>query len=511
MSGWFPRPTEPQSIRLLDSGGELDEQALFRLLTLEGQEWPHKVGVAGRAEGSGKPTTRLLAARGWVLKTDLARRAESWDEALTALRRQRDAGRSADVWHPSKCWAVFQVGGSFYPLTACHELTTLRGLSDVQARVEGWTEMLRLALRVARDLGIGLDLNPANFGQAAGDARLYYLDDELYERSSLQQLANAIVARIPEEPEVDEERWRDWGSRIGALLQGDPAQLREIMVAVDDYPLTERFAAARLALSEGARRSGRVPTSWAQRELVCVFADVHANLPALEAILATAAQHRVSRYLFLGDAVGYGPHPKQCIARLAELRDAVLIRGNHDHCVATQQLDSGMNGLARACAEWTTAQLGAPERAWLAALALEHREGEWLAVHGAPRDPRRLLAYVYELTFEDNLGWLAEHGPRLCFHGHSHIQTTYADLVGGPRRLPAAAPADLSLAAGVLINPGSVGQPRDRDPRAAFGLFEPHGSRWTPLRVAYDLQQTVNDLTREGLPPEAARRLVAGT
>src|SRR5690606_28591274 len=120
--------------------------------------------------------------------------------------------------------------------------------------------------------------------------------------------------------------------------------------------------------------------------------------------------------------------------RLAELPRAHLIRGNHDHAIAANRFELGMNSLARQCAEWTRQQLGAAELAWLAELPIEHVEEGWVAVHGAPRDPHRFLAYVYELTYEDNLRHLREHRIPLCFYGHTHVQLTHVELAGGPSK-----------------------------------------------------------------------------
>lgn len=513
MPGWFPRPTSPEDVRLFEPRRALSAREIFDLFTTEGQEWLHKVGVAGRADGSGKSSTRLLAVDGWVFKTDLTMGAQSWEAAEAGHHRERGRGLALHVWHPKKSWAAFRAGETFYPLTVCPELTTLRSLDDVDARLSGWTDMLRLALRVASRCGLGLDLNPANFGREEVDGQLYYLDDEFYAGFSEHHLAGAIAARIPEEPQISLWQWKRWGTEIGVLLaQEVKAEFARLVDAVRDYPLTEQFAERRGALIEGMR-SALGESAFARgrkRDLVCVFADVHANLPALEAVLAEARRLGATRYLFLGDAVGYGPHPKECIARLAELPGVVSIKGNHDDGIGTGLLDWGMNGLARRCAEWTLDQLTESERSWLNGLPLEHREGGWLAVHGAPRDPRRLLAYVYDLTFEDNLRWLIDHDLRLCFHGHSHVQTTYAEFPAGPRRVPGPTDTTAAVARAFLINPGSVGQPRDHDPRAAFGLFEPLDERWHPVRVAYPVEQTLRDIDRCDLPHEAGRRLLAG-
>lgn len=237
--------------------------------------------------------------------------------------------------------------------------------------------------------------------------------------------------------------------------------------------------------------------------------DVHANLPALSAVVSAADALGATAYLFLGDAVGYGPHPAECIALLAQL-PGIFVRGNHDEAVTTGRFDAGMNRLARATAEWTRARLGTGELEWLASLSIEHRDGEWLAVHGAPRDPRRMFAYVYDLTFDENLAEIEREGVALCFHGHTHVPIAYVERPAGRMKSATSSPLALDPRRPCLVNPGSVGQPRDGDPRAAFALWDRGAARISFERVAYAVAQTLADIRRAGLPAELLTRLQKG-
>jgi len=498
---------------VLEPSSGFSAREVFELFSAEGEEWRHKVGVAGCRDGSAKASTRLLAVSGRVLKTNLARGEGSWESAERQLRSERERGLRALVWHESKLWALFRVGDVVYPLTVCPELRTLRSVEHVAERFDGWIEMLRLACEVARRTGMGLDLNPANFGRLPTGRRLYYLDEELYASLTTEQLAGALAARIPEESGLALDRWRDFGVIVQALVSSMLPQLSSGLAdQVLEYPLTQPFWGERTALVEGLRTaaSRRPSSAFCATKLLCVLADVHGNLPALDAVLQRARELGAGGYIFLGDAVGYGPHPRECIARLAELPNLVSVKGNHDHCIGTRCLDWGMNGLARLCAKWTLAELAEQDLAWLRELPTDFDGGSWLALHGAPRDPRRFLAYVYELTYEDNLRWLGEHHWKLCLHGHSHVQSTYVEFASGPRRWDSGAPAELAAVKRALLNPGSVGQPRDGDPRAAFALFDPRRELWTPLRTAYPIELTLKDIERKGLPAKAAERLRAG-
>jgi diadenosine tetraphosphatase ApaH/serine/threonine PP2A family protein phosphatase len=478
----------------------------------DAEEWRHKVGVAGPVDGSAKPTTRLLAARGWVCKTRTDQGFPSASAGREAVLAIRGTGRAAGIWHPDKLWAVMRIDDAWLPLTVCPELTTLRRLERFEDRVYAWTEMIQAAIDVYRLHRIGLDLNPANFARASAGARLYYIDDEVYDDLDARGVATAIIARIPEEPSATPASWERWG----AVLRGSLAIGELSWEAIDDelrlYPLPERYDEPRHALLKGvADAAGSRPSRrTSARELTCVLADVHANLAALEAVLDDAREHGVDRFLFLGDAIGYGPDPGACVRRLAELPNTTLVRGNHDHAIATGRLDLGMNSLARECAAWTRAQLDAAELAWLGEMPIDHVADGWIAVHGAPKDPQRFLAYVYELTFEDNLRHLREQRIPLCFYGHTHVQLIHVELASGPSKLPGVRAVELSPRHYWLVNPGSVGQPRDGDPRAGYALWDRRTGQLASLRVPYDVERTAEALRNNALPHQLAQRLRAG-
>lgn len=509
---WFPRPRSVADVEIVEPA-ELDASTFFELLTSpDAEEWRHKVGVVGRLDGSGKATTRLLAVRGWVLKTSVASPEPTREGLRERLELEIARGARAGVWHPSKRWALVGTAAGWLTVVACRELHTLRRVEPVEARVHAWTQMLALGMDVKLRTGLGLDLNPANFALDSELGGLFYLDEELYPGFGLQQVASAIVARIPEEPDAPEGTWREWGYQLHGALRISNAEREKIVEEALSYPLVEAYGGARIALLEGFRKgrdtvrpSPRKPTGG----LVCVFADVHGNLPALEAVISAACENGATSFLFLGDAVGYGPHPRECVARLADL-GCLAVRGNHDHAVATGQVDGYMNSLARACAEWTRDRLGPHEIAWLLGLPLEQRGDGWMAVHGAPRDPHRMRAYVYDLTFEDNLRHLRHEGVPLCFHGHTHVQLVHAELPSGPTKLAFVRYATLSPRTIHMVNPGSVGQPRDGDSRAAFALWDPASGRLELCRVPYRVELTLRDLARAGLPSELARRLALG-
>lgn len=240
------------------------------------------------------------------------------------------------------------------------------------------------------------------------------------------------------------------------------------------------------------------------------MADIHANLPALQAVLREMEQLGVRQALVLGDIVGYGPHPRECIATIRD-RGFPVIKGNHDHAVAEGQFAKGFSAHARRVAEWTRERLDAEDLRWLAELPPYLQHHNWLAVHGAPQDRQFFSAYVYHMTYESDLDDLADRQIPICFHGHSHVAGVYfrkrgLDGLSKDRR------QSLQEYSHCLVCPGSVGQPRDNSGAAAcFALYQAHERQLTFYRIAYDVDATANDMLANDFPPILAHRLREGT
>lgn len=245
---------------------------------------------------------------------------------------------------------------------------------------------------------------------------------------------------------------------------------------------------------------------------IAVLSDVHGNLPALEAVLADAARERVDGWLFLGDAVGYGPQPNECVERLAALPNLLAVRGNHDH-MACFGVDLQANGMARRAMAYTRAHLNETACRWLHALPIEQAGDDWIAVHGAPIDPQRFHAYVYGMSCRRNLEHLCETPRRWCFHGHTHVPMVYrrtATATAETLRPGNRTRAMLRGAEAMLINPGSVGQPRDGDARAAYAIWDRNVGCLEFRRVVYELAPVLAAIRAVGLPDDLALRLELG-
>lgn len=232
--------------------------------------------------------------------------------------------------------------------------------------------------------------------------------------------------------------------------------------------------------------------------ILALLSDLHANLEALEACLRHARGEGAKRFAFLGDLVGYGADPSAVVEVVAQYAadGAVVVQGNHDAAMTASL--TGMSDEARQAIRWTRAQLSAAARAWLAALPLSVREGEVRFVHASADDPRA-WKYVEDAGSAGRSARAS--GATWTFSGHVHRQMLW---FGQGRMKPfrptpgAAVPARhthtwLALA-------GSVGQPRERNPAAAYALFDPKRETITFHRVPYDHLATARKIRAAGLP-----------
>ena len=237
---------------------------------------------------------------------------------------------------------------------------------------------------------------------------------------------------------------------------------------------------------------------------VAVVSDIHANLVALDAVLAAAGP--VDRVWHLGDVVGYGPDPDGVVARLTE-RDAFGVRGNHDAAACGGDEIDWFNPEAREALEWTRRKISPRTRAWLEALPERRSEGDFTLVHGSPRDP--LWEYITSVAVaRANLAAL---DTRIGLHGHTHVPIAFRDEDGRIEAISPAPDSQLSLdERQVLLNPGSVGQPRDGDPRAGWMVIDTDTGRCSWHRVAYDIAAVQEAMTAAGLPARLIGRLTYG-
>lgn len=231
--------------------------------------------------------------------------------------------------------------------------------------------------------------------------------------------------------------------------------------------------------------------------LIAVLSDIHSNLPALEAVLEAVDRENPDEIHCLGDVVGYGADPKECID-IVRRRSTTVVLGNHDLAVAN---GSGLKLLpphGRIAAEHNAAKLSAKDRAWLAKLPLTASSANATFVHASPRDPDRWTRIE---SFPIAQSQFDHFDTDVCFIGHSHVPAVLSDRVGV-----------FNVRAGYrfLINVGSVGQPRDGDSRASFAVFDTEAFTYRLERVPYDVARAMKRIEEEKLPAQLGRRLEIG-
>ncbi|WP_306591675.1 metallophosphoesterase [Geothrix sp. 21YS21S-4] len=242
-----------------------------------------------------------------------------------------------------------------------------------------------------------------------------------------------------------------------------------------------------------------------------ILSDLHANLHALRAVLRFAKRRSIRRFAVLGDLVGYGAHPNQVLEKVRDLRPCFLVRGNHDKVCAGLAADSSFNQAARESAEWTQEKLRRDNWRFLASLPVGplQVEGDYVIAHGSPMDEDAYLLHIREV----GVAFDAFEGP-LCFFGHTHVAGCFElDETEGRLNWITLKPGEwfqLQPNCRYLVNPGSVGQPRDRDPRASFMTFDPGRRRIRLHRLEYDVDGAARAILAVGMHPSLADRLCQG-
>ena len=242
-----------------------------------------------------------------------------------------------------------------------------------------------------------------------------------------------------------------------------------------------------------------------------ILTDIHANLEALEVCLADAVRRTYDQTLVLGDLVGYGADPNAVVERVQGLKPVAIVRGNHDKVACGLEQAEGFNSVARSAARWTLEVLTPEHRAWLADLPTgPHDVDDVIQIcHGSPFDED---AYIFDEL--DAVRALKLSTRPLCLFGHTHYPITFELSAEGfdSTGPSAAAVTELKMKNGskYLVNPGSVGQPRDGDARAAYAIVDTTQRRIELFRLVYPVDEAQAKVIKAGLPEVLAQRLALG-
>jgi predicted phosphodiesterase len=239
---------------------------------------------------------------------------------------------------------------------------------------------------------------------------------------------------------------------------------------------------------------------------ILIISDIHANLTALETVLADAGE--VDGVWCLGDLVGYGPDPNECINRVRDLASVKCLLGNHDAATLGHINVYKFNPEARMAIRWTRENITTENLEYLQNLPETIEEDQVTLVHGSPREP----VWEYILDTRNATANFDHFETPYCFIGHTHLPIIY-HLNNSQIFAEVVTPMqdqELVMTPRAILNPGSVGQPRDRDPRASYAFYYPDKSIWEYHRVAYDIQDVQSRMRDSGLPPRHIQRLEVG-
>lgn len=226
-----------------------------------------------------------------------------------------------------------------------------------------------------------------------------------------------------------------------------------------------------------------------------ILSDVHGNLPALEACLNVLSEENVNQILCLGDIVGYGPQPNECIDTLRNHNIPSLL-GNHDAATINRISMKMFREPNASLLEWTRKNLTKENREYLQDCPLIITDDNWIAAHASPIKPER-WTYLRSAMVCRNV--LEQVDQPICFVGHTHMPGFVANEIGV---------FNVQKGYKYVINPGSVGQSRDEDPRASFGIFDFDAFSYKNYRVEYPVEDTLNELKHIGYDDKQAKRLL---
>lgn len=235
-----------------------------------------------------------------------------------------------------------------------------------------------------------------------------------------------------------------------------------------------------------------------------ILGDIHGNWHALNAVLADAAAQGVNHFACVGDIVGYNANPRECIDKVREL-GCVSVRGNHDHYCSHDECLRDFHPLAANVVDWTRSQLSADQAEFLRTLKLSRIQEGFTIVHSTLDMPEK-WGYVFdELAAEPHFHYQST---AVCFHGHTHVPVVFEK--GGRVQRNAFSLVKVVLGKKYFINVGSVGQPRDGDPRSAYAIFDIGRKEIELRRIPYDIAAAQKQILAAGLPERLAVRLSLG-
>ncbi len=237
-----------------------------------------------------------------------------------------------------------------------------------------------------------------------------------------------------------------------------------------------------------------------------IISDIHANLEALISVLSHIQTQRIDSIVCLGDIVGYGPSPNECIELVYE-KCEVILTGNHDFACIDEQEKNRFNRYARHAIDWTIEQLSEKSRQLLSDIKYSENIEQFLLVHSSPDEPS---AWNYIVTLDHAIMNFVRFNDLACFLGHTHTPIVFYKREAGSYGIHRSEKLDFNDQYKYLINVGSVGQPRDSNNKASYGILDTNARTYRNVRVAYEIEITQKKMADAGLSAFLINRLALG-
>lgn len=480
----------------------------------------------------GRPGTRIHAGKQDVVKirTELnftPIQSKRW--IIHALEKERLLG----VYHPHKTWLLIteQVKDAAPLILIANICPRLKPL-HIELKFAPETKVdrdlnfmllravLKMYLTLAKTTNYKLDEGLSNFA-VSSEGVVYYLDDEYYSWDNFVSFSIMLGVYIRGFDWLDTAFISDLGRALIELLDEIfqethcrviiarqlqslfmPSEKKELLVQVLINILMPKISNTSKELTISIQH--QVP-----ERFFALLADVHSNYSALSTVLDYLKCRNINQGIVLGDIVGYGPEPNECIERL-QSTGFQIIKGNHDHAVAINSVKEGFSENSKAVINWTIAQLSTELREWLNSLPVLEENERWLAVHGAPMDPALFYGYVYVMTYQDNLDYMQEKNISLCFHGHSHMPGAFVRDKHNQDHHLTGQKIDLRKYTQALVCPGSVGQPRNGCTHTQFAIYDNELHEVSFITLPYNVDSVVGKIRQNDLPEVLAQRLLTG-
>jgi len=462
---------------------------------------------------TGRPDTRIHTNTQFILKirTEIHDRKSAQRWAQQALEKERRLA----VYHPHKTWFVAIpnnsekncIIGNICPLLQpLHTVLSKLDTTHAQQGLDFLWQLWDMYFVTAVQHELRLDEGLSNFGlDEHGD--LHYLDDDTYNWDRFNACAHILGVYLRSLEWLDDTHCQQLGENLQrSIVQHfkDKQYLNVLSGQLDNVFFPTKFESRFSALNLGLIGDRSKQRSSINSRYLVLMSDIHANLPALEAVLAFMKKEGIRDGLVLGDIVGYGPHPTQCI-ELLQNTALTFIKGNHDQGLATGNFKERFSQSAQWVLNWSNERVDVAHKQWLADLPPVLYHEDWMALHGAPIDPTFFNAYVYHMTFEHNLDNLVEREIPLCFHGHTHIAGVYA------RRGMDKHYTDEAIELGhfqcALVCPGSVGQPRNSQPGAQLAIYDQVEKKLMFKHLSYPVDTLIQTMQNEGFPEPLIKML----